>query len=302
MERQSKSYPAKPAALKAFTGPRLGKALNDSPAKTIENPDQQCGLLISIRNADEARLIGDLPIEVLDLKEPDRGPLAACDPDVWQEALDRVRFAGKWSVALGESDDAVRLASHVPEDAAFAKAGPSGLPKAAELTSVWRTLRKLLPQTTELVAVAYADHQLARSLSVESILELAIEEGLSTLLIDTFVKGEINSLGWIGHNRLHAIVEHAAENGVDVVLAGGLSLEDLPRLCGIRLNRIALRGAVCSGGREGIVQRDKVNEWLNALKDGTIQAVPQSSPLSSPLSATLNSVRAGTDASESGSD
>lgn len=276
MERPSKSYPAKPVSIPAFTDLQSGSAASGSLPQTLapksESSDRQWGLLVSIRSAAEARLIEDLPIEVLDLKEPDRGPLAACDPEVWREAIDCVGFTGKWSVALGESAEAVRLARCVPENAAFAKAGPSGLLQPAELTSVWKTLRGLLPDATELVAVAYADHPLARSLSVEAILDLAIEEGLCTLLIDTFVKGQKNSLGWIGHDRLQAMVERAAENGVEVVLAGGLSLRDLPHLRGIRLSRIALRGAVCSGGREGIVQRDKVNEWLIALQDGTIQS------------------------------
>src|SRR5947209_7857771 len=59
-------------------------------------------LLVSVRSAEEARAALEGGAAVIDVKEPDRGPLGRADPSIWAEVRAAVPMATPVSVALGE--------------------------------------------------------------------------------------------------------------------------------------------------------------------------------------------------------
>src|SRR5437764_14584053 len=63
------------------------------------------GLLVSVRSADEARAAVLGGASVVDVKEPDRGPLGRSAVETWRAVREAVPASIPMSVALGELRD-----------------------------------------------------------------------------------------------------------------------------------------------------------------------------------------------------
>lgn len=226
------------------------------------------GLLVSVRSLEEFRRVVDQPVDVLDFKEPQRGALAAADPQLWQQAAAEAPPTCRLSAALGEWDSATELAAQVPPPFAYAKAGPAGATSTAQLATVWAELRRRLPPNVELVAVAYADHQRAQCPQPEAILQAAADAGLRTWLVDTFDKtAGRDSLNWLGFERLRDIQRMAERTRSRWVLAGSISRQTAIDVVGqgVRPHLFGVRGDVCDGSRTGQLVPAKVGRWLEWL-------------------------------------
>lgn len=251
-----------PPASDAIASEQAAFADRSDPSGTF----RPTGLLVSVRSVAEAMAVAASPVEVIDLKEPHRGPLGACDPELWHRCGTECPYDGAWSAALGESDSALQLADHVPGDFAFAKAGPSGLDSAEALGELWAAIRQRLAPTVALVAVAYADSAAARTLAPERVLAEALHHRLQTLLVDTFVKDGRTSLDHLGADRLRSLVAAATRSGCDIVLAGGVTVDTLPIFVSTGPRRIGVRGGVCRGNRRSEIDPSAVAAWAARLK------------------------------------
>ncbi|WP_161604211.1 (5-formylfuran-3-yl)methyl phosphate synthase [Roseiconus nitratireducens] len=241
--------------------------------------------LISVRDLREARLAIRSGVPILDWKEPADGALAPVSKETWTAAADwlqrRSHVGGPrpaLSAALGEPGLATRIAASVPRSFRFAKAGPSGLDRPDQLREFWGTLTASLPESVELVAVAYADHEAAGSLDPETILALAAECGMHRILIDTFQKSSGSSTALLGRQRLLSIGAQIRRHAQWWALAGSLGLADVQTLQSwFRQSRdtfpdcLAVRGAVCDGDRRGRLCPDRLRRWA-AQFDGPAAA------------------------------
>jgi (5-formylfuran-3-yl)methyl phosphate synthase len=230
------------------------------------------GLLISIRSLAELHAIVDLAVDVIDFKEPRLGALTATDPSLWARAVECVVGDQKLSAALGECDTALALASLVPARFAYAKAGPAAVESTQQLTHHWTQLRLRLPESVELVAVAYADHQSAQCPDPESIFAAAQASGIKTWLLDTFGKadrqGVVDHIATEQFRRIRTMADHAQAQWV---LAGSIRIDDAIRLAShaIRPDLFGVRGDVCDTAREGNVVSEKVVRWLETVRSFT---------------------------------
>jgi uncharacterized protein (UPF0264 family) len=230
------------------------------------------GLLISVRSIAELTAITDLAVDVIDFKEPRLGPLAAADPTLWARAVELVAGDQKLSAALGECDTALALASRVPPRFAYAKAGPAAVESTQQLSQYWTQLRQRLPESVELVAVAYADHQTAKCPDPESIFAAARASGIKTWLLDTF--GKADQRGVVVHiateqfKRMRTMADHARAQWV---LAGSIRIDDAIQLASqaIRPDLFGVRGDVCDTARAGNVVAEKVVRWLETVRSFT---------------------------------
>lgn len=258
----------------------------DGPSTTM--PNDRIGLLVSVRDLQEWLAIRHFPIDVIDFKEPQLGPLAAASPDLWRlAAADPI--GRTLSAALGECREAVQIAHQVPARFAYAKAGPAGMSTTDELAEVWRRLRSLLSGSTDLVAVAYADFQAAQCPAPLSIFRQAAANGMRTWLLDTYEKGPGNdSLSRLGPETLRSIARLAEQSAATWVLAGSISPAIARSLTdsGIRPSLLGLRGSLCEGDRRNEIVPAKVEAWIDWLRtDCTAQAVwPATIDLARPTS------------------
>ncbi|MDP7206693.1 MAG: (5-formylfuran-3-yl)methyl phosphate synthase, partial [Pirellulaceae bacterium] len=119
-------------------------------------------------------------------------------------------------------------------------------------------------------AVIYADQERARSPSPGEILEAARNLGCSAVLVDTFDKQAGNLLD---HWPLERVREHAGQvrqQGMKVVLAGSLQMEEIRLLATPAVDLLAVRGAVCRGRREGQLDPERVARLVELVRQSVV--------------------------------
>ncbi|MEL7265935.1 MAG: (5-formylfuran-3-yl)methyl phosphate synthase, partial [Planctomycetota bacterium] len=266
------------------------------PSELTANPAP--GLLVSVRDEDEARIVLEAMLDhlasadnpqrpfVLDVKDPGRGPLGAASPEVLRSiaALQRAWMQPKRtsetntpprieiSAALGElrdwsdASDFHAALMHALAGFGFAKAGNSGIGDRQTLQQSWQGLRDALPPTTELVAVAYADHVAADSLSVEQTIESAGNCQFKTLLIDTFDKMGPGTISLLGRRRMRVIQSLCDASNLRLVLAGKVKQTELASPSFSRAWMIGVRGAACGDqDRRKEIDRERLCGLIQTL-------------------------------------
>jgi (5-formylfuran-3-yl)methyl phosphate synthase len=236
--------------------------------KEIESGARMAGLLVSVRSAAEARAAVEGGASVVDVKEPDRGPLGRASIATWREVRAAVPESIPVSVALGElgewDDRRVGIAKDF-EGIAFRKLGLAGI--GFDWKTDWARVRAIAPGDARWVAVAYADWQTAGAPHPIDVLEASLQASdCSGLLVDTFDKTKPNplevSIFWVDW------VKRAQQSDRFVALAGGLDLATMVRLAPLRPDLFAVRGASCDhSDRRGAVRRERVAELVQAIRE-----------------------------------
>lgn len=220
-------------------------------------------LLVSVRDAAEAHIALRGGADLIDVKEPLRGALGAADPEQVAEVLAAVDGQVPVSVALGELlSQPIRPAL---AGLSFVKWGLAGAADRADWVAGWRQAMSELPQSVSPVAVMYADWQTAHSPTPREFLAECRTGGMRVLLIDTFDKSGGSLLEVWPISELRPFVAAARDLGMMIVLGGSLSLACLPAALTLKPDYIAVRGAVCRGGREGTIDEARVRELRIAL-------------------------------------
>ena len=222
------------------------------------------GLLVSVRSVAEAKaaLLGGAA--VIDIKEPNHGPLGRASVATWRAIRDEVPPETPVSVALGELVD-LDPATVSEADLAgisFQKAGPAGL--ATKWPTRWDQVCHQLPRTTGLVAVTYADWQLANAPDPDQVIASALmTASCPGLLIDTWDKQQACPI--VADDTWRSRVARVQASGRFVALAGRIDSETIQRLNPLRPDLFAVRGAVCRGGdrQSGRVASDMVARMVD---------------------------------------
>ncbi len=221
------------------------------------------GLLVSVRSADEAIEAVNGGASIIDIKEPDHGPLGQASQSTWRAVRLVVPSTIAVSVALGELaewSDEVRDYGGI----SFRKLGLAG--SGLDWRERWAAIRDREPGQASWVAVAYADWSFVGAPDPTQILEAAIESAdCSGILVDTWDKTKPGGLEC--NESWRAWVERARRAGRFVALAGGLDRERIERLAPLRPDLFAVRGAACEGrDRTGRVQADQVAELVQVIR------------------------------------
>jgi uncharacterized protein (UPF0264 family) len=138
--------------------------------------------------------------------------------------------------------------------------------------SRWQAILHELPPQTRPVAVIYADWQSARAPSPEEILTIAIKHSCAALLIDTFDKSRGSISTYFSLQELKHFLSAARFANLITVLAGSLTPALAGELLPLEPDFLAVRGAVCRGGRTGTVDESLVADLVQMLlstRDGT---------------------------------
>jgi len=229
------------------------------------------GLLVSVRSEREARVAVTGGAAVIDVKEPDRGPLGYADPLVWKEVRAVVPDRLPVSAALGELHEWNRcqgarqpLSRECFGSLAYRK---MGLARAgADWERAWTRLRRDWGPGPSWIAVVYADWTRAEAPHPDAIRDAALAaDDCAGILIDTWDKSRPSPLaadstwqGWFARAR--------QGRPVLIALAGGLDEAAIARLAPLSPDLFAVRGAACAGGnRRGTIDRERVARLARLL-------------------------------------
>ncbi len=247
------------------------------------------GLLVSVHTPAEASAALAGGADLIDIKEPARGPLGRADPAVIEAIVRRVAGRRPVSAALGELAHGLDL--DVPAGLSFVKCGLAGW-QGRDWRPVLNEARCRAP--APLVVAAYADWLDAQAPPLHEIVVHALACSFTAVLIDTYVKedarGRRTLLDLLPLARVRELCAACRGAGVRLALAGSLGPDEMRRLLQAGLKRpecppapdwLAVRGAACGGGRLGTVRADHVRRLASLLR----RAAPRSAEMPAGASA-----------------
>ncbi len=219
-------------------------------------------LLVSVRSTAEARAALAGGADLIDIKEPARGPMGSADAATIEAIIAEVAGRVPVSAAFGEWGD---WQPHpIPVGLSFAKWGMARLTEPPML-AVGRI--RLAADKAKAVAVAYADFERAQSPDPDLLAWDACDMGVPAFLIDTSVKDGSTLLDWMSPITLERICRRLAFKSIAVALAGSLNEERIRELLPLNPDFFGVRGAACIGGRAGMISAERVQS-LKALIAG----------------------------------
>lgn len=208
-------------------------------------------MLASVRDLDEARLVLDGGVDLIDLKQPADGALGALPASVIEEVVAFVAGRTLTSATAGNIEpDAERVQRAMDGIAAtgvdFVKAGlfPYGWTQGGRDYGAVRTcLAGLQPLAgTRRIAVLFAD--LAPP---ADLVEAVAAAGFDGVMVDTALKAGLSLPDVATASWLTAFVGHARGHGLLCGLAGSLRIGHLPGLVELHPDYLGFRGALCAG-------------------------------------------------------
>ncbi len=226
------------------------------------------GLLVSVRDAAEARSALAGGVDILDVKEPRRGALGAAEPGVWRQVLDVCRGRVPASAALGELDEA-EAAGDLQNLQGFdyAKIGLAGCANLPDWPARWARLLARLPRSVAPVAVVYADWQACESPSPGEVIQAGAAQACQAILFDTWDKQQGNLLDHLSLAALAGWQASSQRHGMQVVLAGSLDASTIRRVWSLGADYLAVRGAACAGTRTGRIDERRVRHLAHLLAE-----------------------------------
>lgn len=240
-------------------------------------------LLVSVRDVSEvgAALAGGA--DIIDVKDPSRGPLGAPAPAALRAVRAAVPPLRPVSAALGEaggvSDELAAAARAIARCGVdFVKLALIGEVRRA---GIW--LRDLVEAVgearpgTRLVAVAYADRLRTDGASLFAIPDAVAAAGAYAVMLDTASKDGRTLLDCLQERTLARWIEVAHSAGLWMGCAGNLGAAEIVRLRDLGPEVVGVRGAACTGGRAGRVQAERVAALRRAL-DGRLVPLSPASP------------------------
>jgi uncharacterized protein (UPF0264 family) len=224
-------------------------------------------LIVSVRDAAEARVALAGGAALLDVKEPSRGSLGRADDLAVAAVLDAAGWTsvsaamGEWRDHRGESPHLGRLT--------FVKWG------LADAPADWRERLGAARTQVEaesrcrVVLAAYADHRRANAPPPADVVHQALQERYTAVLFDTCHKDGTSLLDWLSAQEVHELAASCRAAGVRVALAGGLGRRQVEHLAGVRPDWFAVRGAACEQGRrDGSLDEGRVRALADLVAKG----------------------------------
>lgn len=213
-------------------------------------------LLVSVTDADEARIAVEAGVDIVDVKNPAEGSLGAPGPAVIGRVRDVVPPERPVSAAIGDLPNlpgtaALAALGAARSGAAYVKVGLWGTSATDEAVAVLRAVRDAIDGGAAVIAAAYADAErvAGRPLPPRDVVEAARRAGAGGCLLDTAVKDGRGLLEWLTPEALAALVEEAHAAGLEMALAGALRAEDLCVVQSIGADIAGVRSAACRDGR-----------------------------------------------------
>ena len=225
-------------------------------------------LLVSVRSPDEARAAVSGGADLVDVKEPSRGPLGRADVSTWDSVRAVVPSTTPVSVALGELREWTAQGEGLLSPSAFLgltyrKLGLAGA--GSDWVEEWARLRRSFGGGPSWVAVVYGDWAQAGAPSPDAVLDVVLEVGdCAGVLFDTWDKASASpiDLSW------SRWFDRARGSGLFTVLAGRVDRAAVGRLAALRPDIIAVRGAVCVGSdRHAAVDPERVAQLAQAAAE-----------------------------------
>ena len=226
------------------------------------------GLLVSVRSADEVEAAPARRSVPDRCQGAEEGPLAPAEAEVVAAVIAKVKGRTPVSAALGEwSPNAITDAHwHLELKLNYVKWGLAGYSARPGWGEDLLDTRRELPVGMEMVAVAYADWERAKSVPPAELVRFAKRFRFKAFLLDTWGKDAKTLFDFVSPAEVGELVESLRRVEITVAIGGSLRPEHVKQLKGVTPDYYAVRSSVCAAGkRDGIIDAARVKKWKDAI-------------------------------------
>ncbi len=239
--------------------PQITVADPKMPSEVLNGRVPRESILVSVRSADEYRIARANDLQWIDVKEPTQGSLGCPSDQTVEEILrehqiytsqsseSRPARSPKLSIALGDIDDVESLPIN-SDQLAYFEMVKVGVRHRANLDA-WRSRLEHWQNATQVperfVLVHYPDAKNDPLQCFDTMIRVAKEHGIRRLLLDTLHKDGRTLLDHIPIELLTQTIKRAAQDGIKVMAAGSLKLDQLYGIWNAGAKIIGIRSAVC---------------------------------------------------------
>lgn len=258
-------------------------------------------VLVSVRDAAEARTAAAAGVDFVDCKEPGVGALGALPVATIRSIVAALRdagFGGATSATIGDLEPAPAGAAtglRDDDDGTLRRADGAARPPPGDRASTPRLVDEALARVDAVAAAGVdlvkvgiegpAAAPLLRALAGcgravvpvfvadrgidDAAVALALDLGFPALMADTADKRAGSLFDAVPAPALARFVAAARAGGLPVGLAGALRTADLARLRALAPDFAGFRSAVCAGDRAGALDPGRLRSLLQALREDT---------------------------------
>lgn len=233
-------------------------------------------LLISPKNEKEAVEAVTGGADIIDVKNPDEGPLGASFPWIIRRIRQVTPADIEVSCTLGEAPNvpgSMALASlgAASTGVDYIKAGLYGLKTPEEAVYLLRNVIKAAKEynpAIKVVASGYADASRISTVDPLLVPEIAHEAKADIAMLDTAIKDRKTLFTFLTKTQLQRFVKAAHSYGLKAALAGSLHKEELPAVYELGADIVGVRAAACTLNDRvnGQITREKVQELVEIIK------------------------------------
>jgi uncharacterized protein (UPF0264 family) len=227
------------------------------------------GMLASVNSVEEALLVLNSEVDIIDLKQPALGALGALELDDVKQIVATIAGRRPVSATIGDLPmqpevifNAVQLMAET--GVAYIKIGffPGG-----DWLGTLKKLGELAPQKQALIAVLFADTQ--PNLTIMATLKAS---GFVGVMLDTMHKQQGSLTQVMTAEQIATFVSQAKELKLLCGLAGSLRLTDIPELIAYHPDYLGFRGALCQEhNRVGQLNQIAVQAIKQAMQAASVE-------------------------------
>jgi len=199
-------------------------------------------MLASVNSLDEARLVRDLNVDIIDLKQPAQGALGALEIKTVAEIVAELKPQARISATVGDLPMQPELLRQAVQDMAatgvdYVKIGffPGG-----DWLGCMERLATISQQGYALIAVLFADTG-----PDFNVIEPLARAGFRGVMLDTMDKRQGSLTRLMTFEALQQFVETAKAYSLLCGLAGSLRAADIAMLLPLNADYLGFRGALC---------------------------------------------------------
>lgn len=220
------------------------------------------GLLASVNSLEEAIIALENQVDIIDLKQPEKGALGALDIQSISQIVEYVNHRTPVSATIGDLPmdvdnilQAVKKTAQTNVD--YIKIGffPSGI-----WNETINALSTLIDSKVKLIAVLFADHQ--PDFRIISSLK---KSGFTGVMLDTANKKTGSLTQVLTEEKISEFVAIAKNQNLLCGLAGSLRANDIPRLLTHAPDYLGFRGAICHKNNRTAAIDEFALQTINSL-------------------------------------
>lgn len=221
------------------------------------------GMLASVTSIEEAKIVLNAGVDIVDIKNPHEGALGALETNAVKRIVQFVNQETLTSATIGDidSNDPELLNYIINMSRTGVDYVKVGLFTEEASDYFIDIIKQAIKKDIKLVIVLFAENYKG----VESIKPL-MQTGISGIMIDTKKKQSKNLCAILDTNVLNEFVNLAKENNLLTGLAGSLKQQDVNSLLKLNADYLGFRGALCSqSDRTSYVNEEQVKKIRNSI-------------------------------------